>query len=324
MTESKLTGLITGETVTSYFLVRRVDVKLTGTGKKYLDLVLGDAGGEIVARLWDCTPEDESLYVRNTAVKVKGSVVEWQGKKQIKIDRIRLLEAEDGVEIKELVAAAPADPSEMHEKLLDYSSRIEDKDIRKVVQIIIKEAGDRLLSHPAALQNHHAVRSGLLYHTLTMLKAAEKLMEVYTFLNGDLLLAGIILHDIAKIEEIKANEWGLADEYTVEGQLLGHIVQGIKRIARVSREVGLAEEKSVLLEHMILSHHYEPEFGSPKKPMFPEAEVLHYLDILDARMYDMQKALAEVGTGSFSEKIWVLENRRLYKFFQHTPKDRIE
>ncbi len=105
----------------------------------------------------------------------------------------------------------------------------------------------------------------------------------------------------------------MAADYTVEGQLLGHIVQGIKKIDQAARQAGLDEELSLLLQHMILSHHYEPEFGSPKKPMFPEAEMLHYLDILDARRFDMQKALSDVDYGDFSDKVWVLENRKLYK-----------
>jgi len=179
--------------------------------------------------------------------------------------------------------------------------------------MVIAESGGKFLTHPAAVQNHHALRSGLIYHTLTMLKAGEKLGEVYAFLDMDLLLAGIILHDIAKLDEIAANEWGLASEYTFEGQLLGHIVQGVKQIEKAAGKVGLDEEKSILLEHMLLAHHYEPEFGSPKRPMFPEAEVLHYLDILDARMFDMQKALTEVQPGEFTDRIWVLNNRKLYK-----------
>ena len=148
--------------------------------------------------------------------------------------------------------------------------------LKETVLLIVNQIEDKLLTWPAALHNHHSLRSGLLYHTLTMLQAGEALLQIYTFLNKDLLLAGIILHDIAKIEEIEANDLGLASDYSTEGQLLGHIVQVIKIIDRAARQVGLEEELSVQLQHMILAHHYEPEFGSPKRPMFPEAEVLHY------------------------------------------------
>lgn len=302
-----------GEVFMSFFLIRKVECKTTGSGSKYLDLLLGDSSGEITARLWDCTPENETQFAGNMLVKVKGSVVEWQGKKQIKIDKIRPVTGEDGVNIREYIPVAPFEPEDMYQEIYGYTLKIGDSKLKELVQFVLAEAGERILTHPAALQNHHAQRSGLLYHTLTMLKAGEKLGEVYSYLDMNLLFTGIILHDIAKLNEIAANELGLATEYTFEGQLLGHIIQGVKQIDKAARKVGLDEEKSILLEHMLLAHHYEPEFGSPKRPMFPEAEVLHYLDILDARMFDMQKALAEVQPGEFTDRIWVLNNRKLYR-----------
>ncbi len=313
MWKRKINEYKIGETFMAFFLIRKAECKLTGSGSKYLDLLLGDSSGEIGAKVWDCTAEDEALFVSNTLVKVKGSVVEWQGKKQIRVDKIRPITDEDGVNIKDFIPVAPYEPEDMYEEIFAYTGKIVDEKIRETVRLIIAESGERLLVYPAAVQNHHAVRAGLLYHTLTMLRAGEKLCEVYSFLRKDLLLAGIILHDIAKIDEIDANQHGIATEYTVEGHLLGHIVQGVKRIDKAARSVGLDYETSVMLEHMILSHHYEPEFGSPKRPMFPEAEVLHYLDILDARMFDMEKVLGEVEPGGFSDRVWVLNNRRLYK-----------
>lgn len=311
--ERKLNDLVVGESFIAFFLIRKIECKTTNNGGKYLDLLLGDASGEMTARMWNCTPEDVEQYVANTVVKIKGNVIDWQGKKQIKIDKIRLVLEEDNVDINELIPVAPIDSEDMYQELLQYMTKIQDKKIRELVQLIITESGKRLLTHPAAVQNHHAIRSGLLYHTLTMLKAGEKITEIYTFLDKDLLFAGIILHDISKLDELDANELGLASAYTVEGQLLGHIIQGIKKIEKAADRVGLDVKVSVLLQHMVLSHHYEPEFGSPKRPMIPEAEVLHYLDILDARMFDMQKVLTEVQPGEFTDKVWVLNNRKLYK-----------
>lgn len=302
-----------GDTLTSFFLVRKAECKSTNSGSKYLDMVLGDSGGEISAKMWDCTPQDEAQYVPNILVKIKGNIVEWQGKKQLKIEKIRLVNEEDGVSIRDFVPAAPYEPEEMYSELLQYAAKIGHDKIRELVGLIIDDCGERLKTYPAALQNHHSIRSGLLYHILTMLKAGERLAEVYPILDKDLLYAGIILHDIAKLDELKAGELGLASEYTTEGKLLGHIVQGIKKIEQAAQRAGLDENTSLLLQHMILSHHYEPEFGSPRRPMFPEAEVLHYLDMLDARMYDMEKALAEIQPGEFTERIWVLNNRKLYK-----------
>ncbi len=140
-----------------------------------------------------------------------------------------------------------------------------------------------------------------------------RVCEVYRNLDRDLVAAGVILHDIEKLNEIQSNQYGISPGYSFEGQLLGHLVQGVKFLDRTCRELGFPEEKTLMLEHMILSHHYEPEFGSPKKPMFPEAEVLHYLDILDARMFDMEDALRGVAPGTFSDRIWTLDNRKVYK-----------
>ena len=120
-------------------------------------------------------------------------------------------------------------------------------------------------------------------------------------------------HDIEQLNEIESNEYGISPGYSFEGQLLGHIVQGVKLLDKETERLGFPREKAIMLEHMILSHHYEPEFGSPKRPMFPEAELLHYLDILDARMFDMEDALNSTNAGEFSEKVWTLDNRRVYK-----------
>ena len=128
-----------------------------------------------------------------------------------------------------------------------------------------------------------------------------------------MVIAGVILHDMQKLYEINANEQGISGGYSFEGMLLGHLVMGIKVLDRQMESLSFPREKSIMVEHMILSHHYEPEFGSPKKPLFPEAELLHYLDMIDAKMYDMEDALAKTEPGGFSERVWTLDNRRLYK-----------
>ena len=132
-------------------------------------------------------------------------------------------------------------------------------------------------------------------------------------MNKELLFAGIILHDIEKTEEMNSSELGIVSTYTVEGQLLSHLIQGITLVDRVSSKVGASSEIRMLLQHMILSHHYEPEYGSPIKPMIIEAELLHYIDVIDARMYDMKKILDGVDEGNFSERIFSLNNRKVYK-----------
>jgi 3'-5' exoribonuclease len=151
-----------------------------------------------------------------------------------------------------------------------------------------------------------------------MMMTGDAICTIYTNLNRDLVAAGVLLHDIEKLNEILSDEMGIASGYSFEGQLLGHIIQGIKLVDRLGEELGISREKTIMLEHMILSHHYEPEFGSPKKPLFPEAEILHYLDMMDARMFDMEDALVGTEPGEFSERVWTLDNRRLYRSSEST------
>lgn len=144
-----------------------------------------------------------------------------------------------------------------------------------------------------------------------MLRTARAVVGVYPWLNADLLYAGVILHDLCKTEEMISDNLGVVRDYSREGLLLGHLVLGVTRIQEAANDLGISGEPVLLLEHMLLSHHGEAEYGSPRKPMFPEAEVLHWVDLLDARMNEMSSAIAKVKPGVFSDKIWSLD-RRLY------------
>ena len=126
-------------------------------------------------------------------------------------------------------------------------------------------------------------------------------------------MAGVILHDIEKMKEIESNEYGISPGYSFEGKMLGHLVMGARELEIICSEMGMDREKTVMLEHMMISHHYEPEFGSPKKPLFPEAEMLHYLDMVDAKMFDFEEAINKTLPGEFSDRIWTLDNRTVYR-----------
>lgn len=303
-----------GKRIDGFYVIKSVDCKTTNSNnKKYLDFTLGDRTGEINAKLWECNDGEENAYSENMLVKVRGTVVSWQNSIQLKLEKIREVLPEDNVNVEDFVPTAPFDAQYMYKEILNYISKVKNEDIKNIVVNIFEKGGEKLLTFPAAKRNHHSVRSGLLYHVMTMLRTGEKISEVYTFLNTDLIYGGVILHDMAKLEEMDASELGIVSDYTVEGQLLGHIIQGVKLVENAAAEVGADKEAAMLLQHMILSHHYEPEYGSPVKPMFPEAEILHYLDIIDARMFDMKKASDEAKEGEFSDRIWALENRKVYK-----------
>ena len=297
-------------------MVKSAAVKTGSNGKQYLDITLGDKTGELTGKKWDVSDGEYPALVdikEKDIVKIKGVITEWAGQLQFRVQRIRKANENDGQQIGDFVKAAPEDPQEMYDFIFDTAQNLTDRDLRELCVRLLTENKDRLLYYPAASKNHHAQLGGLLYHTKRMLMTGMRVCEVYTNLNRDLVLTGVILHDMEKLNEIDADIDGIASGYSFEGQMLGHLIQGVKLVDRMALEMGMDREKAIMLEHMILSHHYEPEFGSPKKPLFPEAEVLHYLDILDARMFDMQAALEATEPGAFSDRVWTLDNRRLYK-----------
>ncbi|MBF1161743.1 MAG: HD domain-containing protein, partial [[Eubacterium] sulci] len=240
-------------------------------------------------------------------------VTEWNGMKQLRVLRIRKSTEADVLELSDFIKAAPEQPEDMYRFITDCANEIKDYDLRRLTTKLLVDNKDRLWYYPAASRNHHAEYAGLLWHMKRMIMSGKALCKIYDFLNEDLVVTGVIIHDMEKLNEIDASENGIASGYSMKGQLLGHIVQGVTMIDELCKELGIDEEKAIVLEHMILTHHYEPEFGSPKKPMFPEAEILHYLDVMDARMFDMEEALDGVGPGGFSERVRVLDNRRIYR-----------
>ncbi len=309
--EKKIDEFNPGDVVDGYFIIRTMDKKTSSNGKTFYDLTIVDKTGSINTKIWDA--EKGVGFEANNFVKIRGEVTVWRDIKQFKVYRIRHVVKEDKVDIEDYVQSAPYKSSVMLEEVMGYISEFKNEDIRRLTETLVSSKMEKLLYYPAAKENHHAIRGGLLYHILRMIKSGEKLLEVYTELDSDLVFSGVILHDLSKIEEMESNELGIVSDYTMEGKLLGHIVQGIKEIDRVGKELGIDQETSLLIQHMILSHHYYPEYGSPRFPMIPEAEILHYLDIIDARIYDMNKALKEVEPGEFTNRIWTLDNRQLYK-----------
>jgi 3'-5' exoribonuclease len=316
MKEYHVSLLNTDDEIQDFFIVKNIAVKLGSNKKQYLDLLLGDKTGEITAKKWDVAdtelPSLNEIKV-GEVVKVKALVTEWNGLKQLKVSKIRKSVNQDDVDMADFIRTAPEKPQDMFEFLENAVESMVDIELKTLCNRILSGNKEKLLYYPAAVKNHHAEMGGLLYHMKRMVSMGEKYCQIYSILNRDLVIAGVIIHDIEKLNEILSDETGIASGYSFEGQMLGHLVQGVKTIDRLAKDIGMSEEKAIMLEHMVLSHHYEPEFGSPKKPLFPEAEILHYLDIVDARMYDMEEALFGTKPGEFSDKVWTLDNRKLYK-----------
>lgn len=295
-----------------YCLIKTVEKKQTAKGVPYLDLILADNSGEISAKLWDYKETPSNKFKSFDFVKVRGSYVPFNDTIQFRVERIRYVLPEDEVAIEDYVPSACLTGNVMLAEVEKIVDSFGDDELKKLVFAVIEEYRERLLYWPAAKNLHHAVRSGLLMHTLSILRLARSVCNIYKFVNYDLLCAGAILHDIAKIEELQASETGIASEYTVRGNLLGHLVMGAINIDRIGTSLGISPETLTLVEHMLISHHGTPEFGAAKLPMFIEAELLSQLDLMDARLYEMHSAVEAVEEGAFTPRQWALENRNLY------------
>ena len=300
-----------------YLIVRSAEQRASANGKNYLDMTLADKSGSINAKMWDGTVQPP---LAGSIVKVRATGNEFNGRMQLRVEKIRAAESRDAVDMSTLIPCAPRDPREMREEIIRAADHIADKDLRLITCELLDRAGDKLLTFPAAKQMHHAERSGLLHHMTTMLRTANAIMSVYPQLNPSLLTAGVIVHDLAKIDEMDADTLGLVSDYSVDGKLLGHIVRGVVNIQLAAEKTKASPAKALLLQHMVLSHHGIPDYGSPIAPKFPEAEVLNTIDTLDARLFEMDEALSRAMPGGFSEQVWGLDNRQLYRI----PEDEVE
>ena len=231
---------------------------------------------------------------------------------QLRIERIRHCIDQDNVTMEDFVQSVSYSSLDMYNELMSVADDFSDSDLKKLVTAIYEDNREALLYWPAAYKLHHALRGGLLMHTLSIVRLAEMICEVYPFIDKDLLLAGAMLHDISKLEEFVVNEAGVAENYSVEGNLLGHLAMGAVKVNKYAEKLGIDRKTAMLVEHMILSHHGEPDFGAAVRPMFIEAELLSQLDLMDSRVYEMREAVAGINKDDFSARMWALDNRKLY------------
>lgn len=313
MAKMRLIREAAGNTVEGFCLVKSAAVRTDIKGSDYLDLVLADSEGECTAKMWGYNRAAHGQYDPDDVVKVRGSVQIWKDVEQFKIDRIRPVQPSDAVDMRTIVPCAPISGEEAFDRLMAKVDRFTDEDLKRLVKYLYRENRERLLRYPAGVKLHHATRDGLLHHTLSVAELCESIAKLYPYLHTDLLLTGAMLHDIGKTVELDAGALGLAGAYTAPGQLLGHINIGVSMVASAAEVTMVPETTAMLVQHMILAHHGTPEHGSPRLPMIPEAEVLSISDLLDSKMYEMNAALDGVAEGGFSERVWALDNRQLYK-----------
>ena len=296
----------------AFLMVKTADRKVTQKGMPYLDLMLCDKTGEISAKLWDYHEEVQGVFEPGTIVKIRGTVSPYNGVDQLRIEKIRKALPSDGVDPSDFVPSADVSGEQLYSELMTVANNMVNDEIRKVVCDIYAEYKEKLIYWPAAFRLHHAIRGGLLYHTLSIVRLAQAVCRIYPSVNPDLLIGGAMLHDIAKTDEFIVNDAGTASGYSLEGNLVGHLAKGAMIIGKACEKLGVSEETKLLLQHMVLSHHGEPEFGAAVRPMFLEAELLSELDLMDARVFELTDAIGNVAAGEYTNKMWALDNRKFY------------
>ncbi len=295
--------------VFAQLLVTNVTRGVTGNNLAYLTVSFQDKTGTIDGKKWDVQVEDNETYQPGHIVEVTGDVIMYRNSLQMKIISGRLLDS-SSVDASRFTMSAPVERDILEKKLAKYLDSIADPDCSAIVKNLVAQYYDRFVVYPAAVRNHHEYTSGLLFHTLSMADLAEQIIVCYPQINRDLLISGILLHDIGKTVELSGP---IIPKYTVEGKMLGHISIMDSEIRRVASELGITSEIPMLLEHMVLSHHGKQEFGSPVEPLTREALLLNIIDDLDAKMVILDKAYAATVEGEFTTKIFPLDERTFYK-----------
>ena len=299
--------------VTFLALVREKELKPKRNGGVYLHLVLADRTGEVDAKAWDGPQETAALFNRDDIVKVRGTVELYNDRPQLIVQRMRRCEEGEFQEA-DFCPTSARDPEEMLAELRGFADSVSNEHIRALLQSVLGDASlvPALKVAPAAMKLHHACRSGLLEHLASLCTLAEVLISRYPRLNRDLLIAGAVLHDIGKIQELGTSR-RLA--YTTRGQLVGHVALGLEILEQhVSRLATFPVEVKTLLQHLIVSHHGDLEKGALRTPMFPEALALSIMDLLDARLEQAWRIIDQGSSGEeWTAYVPSLE-RQLYRW----------
>ena len=317
-----------GDRILGQFLLADAKKGVKDNGATYWSLVLQDSTGVLDAKKWDYLPTDDAILVKGNVVQIDGEVLRYRNALQVKVRSAEAVD-QDLVDWSRFLACAPMPVDVMRKKLDACLDAIKDKDISTLARAYINDFLDVYLTYPAAVRNHHDYLGGLLFHSLTMADLAVNVCKVYPNCNRDLVIAGVLIHDIGKTVELSGVR---GTQFTLEGKLLGHISIGHAEFRKKAQELGyyafddlspeeqetnkeLARKKeiAILLEHIILSHHTRPEFGSPVMPATREAFVVAMVDDLDAKMNILDKAYRLVEPGNTTAKLFNMDDRYFYK-----------
>jgi 3'-5' exoribonuclease len=273
--------------ITSTFVVVAKQIKPKKTGEPYLALTLGDRSGQLEAKMWDNVEEVLDAFEQDDFLKIKGLINKYKNRFQLTVHKLRKL-GESEIDFADYLPKTPKDVDELWQTLQTFVTSFENPHLKSLVQafMVDPEIAAAYRNAPAAKTLHHAYIGGLLDHVVSLFRSCDLMCSNYPQINRDLLLTGAFFHDIGKIHELSYNR---SFSYTTKGQLLGHLIIELEMLqAKLALQPGFPDELKTMIEHLIISHHGQYDFGSPKLPMFPEALMLHYLDDLDSKMEAMR------------------------------------
>ena len=306
MRNKYINDFIENEEIQDFFLVKENrGIKQNNNGNKFYGSIrVGDKTNDIECKVWDIynkkdiNTEEYEKIVAGNIVKIKGKI---DDRNQINVELIRLANSSDVYDDSDLYRVAPVDPNILYNRIIQIINKeITDIEYKTLCINLYTIHKEKLLYWPAAMKNHHAYKGGLLWHTYRMLQIALKLVEIYKSVNKSLLLSGIVLHDIGKISELSYNNSAI--EYTLSGKMLGHLLIGTMMINNEIRKIKMDNEKKLLLEHMIASHHGIPEWDAIKKPCILEAYLLHMIDMIDSNVEKIENSLERINPGEFDKE----------------------
>ncbi len=302
--------------ITSSFVVTSKQVKNKKSGEPYLDLLLADRSGQIAAKMWDNVDEAMDTFEVDDLVKVKGLINKYNQRWQLTVHKLRKLEDAD-IDFGDYLPKTTRDVEELWRELGGFVASMQEPHLKALLEAFM--ADEKLVAAyklaPAAKSLHHAFIGGLLEHVVSLLHSCDRIVGNYPLVDRDLLFTGAFLHDIGKVRELA---YSRSFSYSSEGQLLGHMIIELEMLHEKMAQVpGFPRELQVLVEHLIISHHGEYAFGSPKLPMFPEALMLHYLDDLDSKMEAMR---AQMERDADLESPWTSYNNALARPLLNTRK----
>lgn len=310
--DKKLYDYAMDETGELFLLIKSVVERKTRMGKTFLSVTFQDVSGEMVGNIWDVSATEIETYIPGRVVHLTAKREEYNGQPQLQINKIRLATDGEPNDPELYVKSAPLNRAEMIEKLNEVIAEITNPKMNKIVRYLLNKFSKDFFHAPAAKTNHHAFNGGLAFHTISMLELAKTIVSYYPNINASLLYSGLVLHDLGKVMELSGPT---ATEYTLQGQLIGHIVLVDQEIVLACEELAIDKEAEevIMLRHVILAHHGLLEYGSPVRPQVKEAEIIHYLDQIDAKITMMEDDLSKIEPGEFTPRIWALENRTFYK-----------